>query len=150
MKATKVEEMTKRKRQHPGKCKLCCQNHIKCDSFQPIWISCQSCSITKCVFDTEANGESRNASLKSDNQALRNRVLAIKRSLSMCMHRSNVELSSVCSVLLTCMYHATHVTQMHSYHTACSGCMNGQYFSASPAIRVWCCVQASPVSDPSY
>lgn len=54
---------------------------MKCDGIRPVCTPCLSKSIDKCVYDTKSTGESKSASLKSENQALRERLAALERSI---------------------------------------------------------------------
>lgn len=78
-----VQETRKRKRQQIlVSCNLCRQRHVKCDGARPVCTPCQSRGgAAECVFDTEADGETRHASVKRENKALKARVSALERGL---------------------------------------------------------------------
>lgn len=77
-----VPETRKRKRQQIlVSCNLCRQRHVKCDGARPVCTPCQSRGVTECIFDTEDDGETRQASVKRENKALKARLSALEQGL---------------------------------------------------------------------
>lgn len=77
-----VPETRKRKRQQIlVSCDPCRQRHVKCDGARPVCTPCQSRGVSECTFDTEADGETRQASVRRENKALKAQLSALERGL---------------------------------------------------------------------
>lgn len=81
MSLNNAQRPKKRKRQQIlVSCNSCRQRHVKCDGVRPICTPCHSRSKSNCVFDTQAEDETRISSLKRNNKALQDRLSALERS----------------------------------------------------------------------